>query len=612
MSITFDTNRNVYDAVLLCESSKCTRNEICIEDMCVDRGSLRFVARWSRQNRQGYLIIRTPLNHTIFYDNSHTNSSADEGRHEVIGDASRVDSIYWPLNTIPPKGFYKICFSTANPGIVQFIYLNLPDNIRSPIVGIQGKSLYQLICSSSMSLTYYLASTTGSFMQYSFPEPFFTLQNMSIKFDTNQNTYSAVLMCGSRTCLMNEACVEGMCVQRGSLSFTARWSRRNSQGYIIVRTPLNHTIYFGNPRTKSSADEGRHEQVGDGSQVDNIYWPSNGIPSKGSYKICFSTGSLLNGTDKSPITVTIEIQRFRQVLCLGYCLRGFQESDMPKKPFIEAAAFPLYDDWLSYKETLQKIYYIVYGNTPNRTIAFKYHATRSHNRDQYSHFQVSFFEAKPGIVQFIYFSLPNTIRSPIVGIQASNTGSFMQYSFQESMSVLPNMSITFDTNQITYSAVLICGSRTCLMNEACVEGMCIQRGSLSFTARWSRRNGQGYIIVRTPLNHTIYFGNPRTKSFADEGRHEQVGDGSQVDNIYWPSNRIPPKGSYKICFSTGSLLNGTDKSPVTVTIEIRRPQQVLQIMTHTFKRSATNLRKCLDTSDTFIGSYSTGMLFSQM
>ncbi|CAF4661068.1 unnamed protein product [Rotaria sp. Silwood1] len=130
------------------------------------------------------------------------------------------------------------------------------------------------------------------------------------------------------------------------------------------------------------------------------------------------------------------------------------------------------------------------------------------------------------------------------------------------MSVLPNMSITFDTNQITYSAVLICGSRTCLMNEACVEVMCIQRGSLSFTARWSRRNGQGYIIVRTPLNHTIYFGNPRTKSFADEGRHEQVGDGSQVDNIYWPSNRIPPKGSYKICFSTGSLLNGTDKSPV--------------------------------------------------
>ncbi|CAF3882669.1 unnamed protein product [Rotaria sp. Silwood1] len=169
------------------------------------------------------------------------------------------------------------------------------------------------------------------------------------------------------------------------------------------------------------------------------------------------------------------------------------------------------------------------------------------------------------------------------------------------------MSIKFDTNQNTYSAVLMCGSRTCLMNEACVEGMCVQRGSLSFTARWSRRNSQGYIIVRTPLNHTIYFGNPRTKSSADEGRHEQVGDGSQVDNIYWPSNGIPSKGSYKICFSTGSLLNGTDKSPITVTIEIQRFRQVMSRMTRTFNSSTKDLDECLNTSDTFIGLYSTSM-----
>jgi hypothetical protein len=164
------------------------------------------------------------------------------------------------------------------------------------------------------------------------------------------------------------------------------------------------------------------------------------------------------------------------------------------------------------------------------------------------------------------------------------------------------MSITFDTNQNKYTAVQLCGSKTCTMDQACVQDICIKRSSLSFVARWSPRKGRGYIIVRTPLNNTIYFGNPRTKSSVDEGQQEQVGDGSQIDNIYWPSNSIPPKGSYKICFSTGSLLSGTDKSPVTVTIEIRRFERAMETMTHTLKTSTKNLGECLDTSDTFVGS----------
>ena len=178
----------------------------------------------------------------------------------------------------------------------------------------------------------------------------------------------------------------------------------------------------------------------------------------------------------------------------------------------------------------------------------------------------------------------------------------MQYSFREPFSILPNMSITFDTNQNTYTAVLLCGSKTCTIDEACVQDMCVQRGSLSFVARWSPGKGRGYIIVRTPLNNTIYFGNPRTKSSIDEGRYEQVGDGSQIDSIYWPSHSTSPKGSYNICFSTGSLLNGTDKSPVTVTIEIRRFRRAMETMTRTFKTSTNNLGECIDTSDTFVVS----------
>ena len=181
----------------------------------------------------------------------------------------------------------------------------------------------------------------------------------------------------------------------------------------------------------------------------------------------------------------------------------------------------------------------------------------------------------------------------------------MQYSIQKPFSVKRNMSITFDTNQNTYN--ISCGSTTCTMEEVCIQDMCIQRGSLSFVAQWSRRNGRGHIIVRTPLNNTIYFGNPHTNLSLDGGRHEQIGDGSQVDNIYWPSNSTPPKGFYKICFSTGSLLNGNGTSPVTVTIEIRHVEQTMQTLTRTFYASTNDLGECIDTSDTFIGSFSTGM-----
>ena len=183
----------------------------------------------------------------------------------------------------------------------------------------------------------------------------------------------------------------------------------------------------------------------------------------------------------------------------------------------------------------------------------------------------------------------------------------MEYSSREPFSLVSGLSITFDTNQNTYTAVLLCGSKTCTVSETCIQDMCVQRGSLSFVARWSPRKGRGYIIVRTPLNNTIYFGNPRTKSSIDEGQYEQVGDGSQIDNIYWPSHSIPPKGFYNICFSTGSLLNGTDKSPLTVTIEIRRFQQPVESMTRAFKTSTRNLGECVNTSDGFVGSYSTGM-----
>ena len=51
---------------------------------------------------------------------------------------------------------------------------------------------------------------------------------------------------------------------------------------------------------------------------------------------------------------------------------------------------------------------------------------------------------------------------------------------------------------------------------------CIQRCSLSLVVRRSHPNDQGYIIVRTPHNNTIYYDNSRTNSFVNEDRHEQI------------------------------------------------------------------------------------------
>ncbi|CAF3878678.1 unnamed protein product, partial [Rotaria sp. Silwood1] len=291
------------------------------------------------------------------------------------------------------------------------------------------------------------------------------------------------------------------------------------------------------------------------------------------------------------------------VLCLGYCTIGKSQTALPAGNFFYATAFPFWDNLYIKNGTAQGIFYTIYGNTPNRTLVFEYYLSRADSEEEYYQFQVLFFEAKSGLVQFIYLNTPDGGRSAIVGVHASSSGPFMQYSFREPFYVLPNMSITFDTNQNTYTAVLLCGSTTCTMDQACIEDMCVQRGRLNFVARWSRRNSRGYIIVRTPLNNTIYFGNPHANSSADEGRHEVVGDSSQVDNIYWPSNRIPPKGLYNICFSTGSsLLNGTNKSPMTVTVEIRHFQHPMKTMIHSFTKSTTQLNECLNTSDTFIGS----------
>ncbi len=303
---------------------------------------------------------------------------------------------------------------------------------------------------------------------------------------------------------------------------------------------------------------------------------------------------------------------------------------MPSFAFAGGTAFPLWDNLYITNGTSEGIYYTIQGDAPDRDIVFEYYLSDPSNDSEYYHFEVTFFENGPGLVQYQYFEIADGGASSTIGVQSkhahkwiclsskpifrfldSSSGPFIQYSYSQPDSELSGIVLHFDTNQDTYSGYLLCGPTQCTLNQACVQDLCVTRGSLSFTADWSRDDGRGYIIVRSPLNDTIYYGHPTSNSSLDGGQHEEVGNGTEVDNIYWPLNSTVPKGIYSICFSTGTLFAGNDTSPVTVTIEIRPFQYAIETMTRTFNMSTKDLSECNQNSDTYIGSYSTG-LFSHL
>lgn len=70
--------------------------------------------------------------------------------------------------------------------------------------------------------------------------------------------------------------------------------------------------------------------------------------------------------------------------------------------------------------TAEGIYYTINGDIHNRTVIFEYYMTRNRQKEQYYHFQVLFFEAKPGIVQYIYLNVTDGGSSATVGVQGKS------------------------------------------------------------------------------------------------------------------------------------------------------------------------------------------------
>jgi hypothetical protein len=93
---------------------------------------------------------------------------------------------------------------------------------------------------------------------------------------------------------------------------------------------------------------------------------------------------------------------------------------LSRTEFTETTAFPYWVDQSIARETSQGIYYTIHGNIPNRTVIFEYYTTLSHDKEQYCHFQVLFFENKPNIIQFIYLDVPDDDKLPIVGVQGKS------------------------------------------------------------------------------------------------------------------------------------------------------------------------------------------------
>ncbi|CAF4051086.1 unnamed protein product, partial [Rotaria sp. Silwood1] len=139
------------------------------------------------------------------------------------------------------------------------------------------------------------------------------------------------------------------------------------------------------------------------------------------------------------------------VLCFGTCQTTFTETSLPTSVFSDVTILPFWDDLYIYSSTSQGIYYGTEGNAPNRTLIFEYYMSHYLQSTQYYQFQVKFFEATPGIVQFKYFYASDGGITATVGVQKSSSGPYIQHSYHQANSVQSNMILTFNSNLGTYT-----------------------------------------------------------------------------------------------------------------------------------------------------------------
>lgn len=108
---------------------------------------------------------------------------------------------------------------------------------------------------------------------------------------------------------------------------------------------------------------------------------------------------------------------FCQVLCFEQCASTYTETKLPTSAFSGATVLAYWDDLYITRNTSQGIYYGTNGTKPNRSLIVEYYMSHYAAPLQFYHFQVVFYEASPGIVQFIYFESYDLGASCTVGVQ---------------------------------------------------------------------------------------------------------------------------------------------------------------------------------------------------
>ncbi|MCP3166180.1 hypothetical protein LZ199_25070 [Myxococcus sp. QH3KD-4-1] len=148
-----------------------------------------------------------------------------------------------------------------------------------------------------------------------------------------------------------------------------------------------------------------------------------------------------------------------------------------------------------------------------------------------------------------------------------------------------------------------CGN-VCGAGKTCSSGVCLGAGHLQFTATWSRE-GDADLFVITPTSKRIFYNNKGPNEDTDFGQFDvddRTGDGPE--NIFWASDRSPPRGTYNICLRVGAFNpSPSPAAPVNYNVRVRRPGQPDLDFAGVVTQSRS-VQLCLPTEPAYVGSIS--------
>ncbi|KAJ9629704.1 hypothetical protein H2203_002085 [Taxawa tesnikishii (nom. ined.)] len=129
----------------------------------------------------------------------------------------------------------------------------------------------------------------------------------------------------------------------------------------------------------------------------------------------------------------------------------YQNEGLPSSQLPDITFAPLWDDlklW-SGEDSKQGIFYDISGDIGSRTVTFEYYIGTYNDATDISHFTMTFYEDRQGVVDYKYYEVNGNGDSVTVGAQQSGEKA-LQYSFDQAI-VTAGLVVTLDTNAMTVS-----------------------------------------------------------------------------------------------------------------------------------------------------------------